>query len=72
MDTGFILSSPKFGAWTKRGCTATYSNITHTECKCIHTGMFAVLGEVEVSKNNEIFMRASVSFMLSCFSISCQ
>ncbi|XP_028401867.1 uncharacterized protein LOC114524862 isoform X2 [Dendronephthya gigantea] len=32
-------------AWTKRGCMTSFSNLTHTTCKCLHTGMFAVLSE---------------------------
>ena len=38
------MKSPASGSWTKRGCSTSFSNLTHTTCKCAHTGMFAVLG----------------------------
>lgn len=46
------IKSPRYGAWTRRGCYASFSNLTHTFCKCRHTGVFAVLGETEMPSKN--------------------
>lgn len=39
------------GAWTRRGCMLTSTNLTHTSCACDREGLFAVLGQEKIESS---------------------
>lgn len=62
------IKSPQPGAWTKRECLTSFSNLTHTVCKCLHTGMFAVLGDMKPPPK-DLHIKANIYLCCAVFLI---
>lgn len=58
------ITSPRLGAWTRRGCYVAFSNLTHTLCKCLHTGIFAVLAETKIP-SKDLYLKGNTYFGLA-------
>ncbi|XP_063795632.1 adhesion G protein-coupled receptor L4 [Pseudophryne corroboree] len=64
------------GEWSTEGCEVTYSNATHTSCKCIHLTHFAILmspsSHSKVSTHHSILTRITqfgIIISLICLSL---
>nr|XP_015204929.1 PREDICTED: adhesion G protein-coupled receptor E1-like [Lepisosteus oculatus] len=60
--------------WSVKGCTATYSNETHTVCSCTHLSTFALI--MQIDKEHEVddllafINKIAVSINLVCLALA--
>ncbi|XP_048589198.1 uncharacterized protein LOC5522001 isoform X2 [Nematostella vectensis] len=56
------------GGWTRRGCSVSSTNLTHTECECDHVGMFAVVSsEKTIYSKLEFLANTYIAVAVSLF-----